>query len=238
MFAALCDQKSWPCHACTTISEFTKTIEKLTPRTVITRHRLEDGYSDDVLNLLTTNEQFASTCKIVLLPANVTTQQEVRLVGLGADCLMRDPLRLEVLLAYVGRNRSRANASLAGAIVPESTFEIAGIRVHANQHIIEKEGRTIAVAPQVVALLRLLSRSAGKVLSYQVIYYELFNRRFTGETANARVLLAKAATSLSLLDANFRAHINVVAKSGYLYSPTAMNKVSVKTPRSRRRTLR
>jgi DNA-binding response OmpR family regulator len=232
MFAALCDQKSWPCHACTSIAEFTKIIEKLTPRTVITRYRLEDGHSDEILSLLSSNGQFATTRVIVLLPANVTTQQEVRQVGLGADCLMRDPLRMEVLLAHVERNRERLGRTPTSTSIPETIFEIAGVMVHTNKHILERSGRTFEVAPQVVAFLRLLARSAENVLTYPVIYNELFNRRFTGDTANARVLLAKAANSFALLDVNLRAHVSVIAKSGYLYRSAAAQ-ISSATAKSR-----
>lgn len=221
MFATLCDQKGWPCYACTSLTDFLKTIEKLTPRTIITRYRLEDGYSDEVLSLISASARFATTRVMVLLPANAPTLQEIRQVDLGADCVMRDPLRLEVLLAHVGRNRGRANGSAATAFVPEHTFEIAGVTVHANQFLLAKGGRSVEVAPQVVALLRLLARSIDKVLPYPFIYSELFNRRFTGDTSNARVLLAKAATNMDQLGVDFRTHIKVIAKSGYLYQHQA-----------------
>jgi hypothetical protein len=53
-----------------------------------------------------------------------------------------------------------------------------------------------------------------------VLYGELFNQRFAGETANSRVLLVKVTSSFRKLGVDLRAHITVIPKSGYLYTPS------------------
>lgn len=82
---------------------------------------------------------------------------------------------------------------------------------------------SIHVAPQEIGLLQLLSRSVGKVLPYPVLYAEIFNQRFAGNTANSRVLLGKVTASFRRLGINLRSFIEVIPKSGFLYSNTVRN---------------
>jgi DNA-binding response OmpR family regulator len=199
LLAALCDQRSWPCHACTTISELKKMTVKTVPRAVISRHRLSDGYSDDVFGWLKSPLHSSSARVIVLMQADCTIRQEARQVALGADCVLRDPLRMEVLLEYLDKYRTKTTRTPVRKALTPSSFEIAGVRVFPDEYRLVRAGKSAEVSPQEIGLLRLLFQSAGRVTSYPVLYCDLFNRRFTGDTANCRVLLAKTAASFQSL---------------------------------------
>lgn len=216
--AALCDQRSWPNQTCSTVSGFAKLAEKTSPRVVVARHRLADGYSDDVFAWLKTSGQLAGTRVMVLVPADCSIRQEARQVALGADCVLRDPLRMEVLLEYLAKYRAKKDPATP-VRSPEPAYEFAGAQVLPHEYHLVRSGKTVQVAPQEIALLRLLHDSAGKVIPYPVLYHELFNQKFAGNTANCRVLLAKSAASFQRLNIDLRAHIKVIPKSGYLYSP-------------------
>jgi len=227
LLTALCEHRSWPAHACATMAEFTKLAEVSIPRVVVIRHRVGDGYSDDLFSWLK-----MSTCRppprvIVLVPANCSIQQEARQVALGGDNVMRDPLRLEVLLEYLAKYRLRRDETKP-PVRPRPVYDFAGVRVVPHEHRLEKSGKTVQASRQVIALLRLLHHRNGQVAPYPTLYSELFNRRFDGDTANCRVLLAKAAASFAHLHVDLRAYIRVIPKSGYLYTPSLK---PAKTPR-------
>lgn len=219
LLAALCEQRSWPCQAFTTLAKFARQAEKCAPRVVVVRQRLADGYSDDVFELGRSFGLLPNMRVIVLVPADCSIRQETRQVALGADCVLRDPLRLEVLLEYLAKYRAKD-----GTVAPspnQPSYEFAGVQVFPHELILTKSGRKAKVAPQEIEFLRLLHRSAGKVLPYPLLYSELFSQKFSGDTANCRVLLAKAASSFAKLGVDLRAHIQVIPKSGYLYASTS-----------------
>jgi len=222
--AAICEQHHWPTQACTSILDLSKLMGKAQPRTVIMRQRLADGYSDDVFCMFKSQGLSFLSRFIVLMPAANSPHEEARQVTLGADCVLRDPLRLEVLLAYLARYRVHPKSLGKPPANTDAAYRIAGVKIYPNRHQLHKDGRTVTVAPQVIGLLRLLSHHSGKVLPYEVIYSDLFNRRFTGDTANARVLFAKAVAAFAQISINLRPAIKVIAKSGYLYSPPGKRK--------------
>src|SRR5438105_6453266 len=93
LLATLCEQRSWPSQACVSISEFEKLAEKNDPHAVVVRQRLRDGYSDDIFSSLQRLKTPARVHVIVLVPADCSIRQEARHVTLGADCVLRDPVR-------------------------------------------------------------------------------------------------------------------------------------------------
>jgi DNA-binding response OmpR family regulator len=218
LLAALFDQRSWPCQTCGTMSGFAKLAEKTSPRAIVIRHRLGDGYSDDVFAWLKSTGRLPRTRTIVLVSADCSIRQEARQVALGADCVLRDPLRIEVLLEYLAKYRAGKEPTIS-AEMPQQGYEFADTQIRPHEHHLVRANKTVQAAPQVIALLRLLYHGAGKVIPYPVMYSELFNQKFTGDTANCRVLLAKAVASFSHLDIDLRDYIKVIPKSGYLYTP-------------------
>lgn len=217
VLAALCEQRSWPSQPCTRLADFVNAAEKNSPRAVIVRHRLVDGYSDDVLAYLDGRAAPRPARVIVLAAANCSTKEETRHISLGADSVLRDPVRVEVLLEHLARHRLQAPAGPVVSGTPASGYKFAGVQVHPLEHRLTHAGRSVHAAPRVIELLQLLHANAGRVASYPLLYSELFGRRFAGDTANCRVLLAKADGIFRRLGVNLRQHIKVIPKSGYLY---------------------
>lgn len=220
IFITLCDFQRWPCEACSTASAFLPLAQRTQVRAVVVRHQLEDGYSDDILARLQDQSLVTRPKAIVLMAANCTVAAEARQVQLGADLVLRDPLRLPVLLEYLTKYRS-APAPGSAAATPAVSWRFAGVEVFPHEHRISANGRGAHLAPQEVSLLQLLHRQQGRVVTYAVLYGELFNRRFAGETANSRVLLGKVAASFRNVGVDLRAFLKVIPKSGYLYTPDA-----------------
>lgn len=218
LFASLCEHRNWPCQACPSVDRVVTLSEQLQPRTLVIRHRLEDGYSDDVLNFLKTGTLATRPRVIVLMPADATGRAEARQIELGADCVLRDPVRLEVLLQYIAKYRSAREPTPSPAAGERPSYVIANVEVFPHEQKIAHAGKTLHIAPQEVALLRILARSNGKVATYPTLYEELLSRKFVGDTTNCRVLLGKVCASFRQLGVDLKAHVQVIPKSGYLYS--------------------
>lgn len=215
--AALCSQRNWRTQICKTVSEFTRLSTKAAPRVVITRHQLDNGYSDDVLSHLAATTAPYSTRTLVLAPADYAPQAESRQISLGADQVFRDPVRIEVLLELVGRYRLLPVPTSA----PPTDFQFAGARVFPEEYRITCKGREVITTRKIMAFVQLLHRSAGRVTPYATVYDELYNRSFSGETSNCRMLWARVLSDFAQIHLDLRSHVTVIAKSGYLYTPPA-----------------
>lgn len=186
------------------------------------RHALADGYSDQVLALLATLGRIGHTRTIVLVEAGTPPELEARQITLGADTVLRDPLRIEVLLAYVARYqhapplRPRPRAP-AGAHL----LEFAGGRLHRTSRTFHRGRRAIQLTPRETELVELLAGGAGEVVTYEILFAEILGRLFHGDTSNMRVLLGKLTRSLARLGIRARDWIAVIPKSGYRYRKPA-----------------
>jgi len=126
---------------------------------------------------------------------------------------------MEILLEYLTKYRLPAETPGRSPKGIRTSFSIAGVEVYPDEHRIARGKLSHRIAPQEVALLRILSIGANEVVPYPVLYGELFGRRFDGDTSNCRVLLCKVLASFQLLRIELKPFIQVIPKSGYLYSP-------------------
>lgn len=223
LLAALCNHRAWPCYHTTTVRRSIPLIEQVCPRAIVVRHRLIDGYSDDLVAHL--NSALSSTRPrvIVLMAADRTIQAEARQIGLGADCVLHDPVNLQVLMEYLGRFRGSSVAKLPSTAL--SSFRCAGVEVHPLERRISRQAQSVRVAPKEIEFLQILSRTPGVVVPYPVLYADLFGRQFAGESANCRVLLGKTAASFKKLGVDLRTSIQVIPKFGYLYKPAGTSRL-------------
>jgi len=213
----LCEHRSWPCATGGSIAEFNKLSGATAPRVVGLRQRLMDGYSDEVLGEIAKRKTPDRPRDIVLMPGACSIQQEARQVSLGADCVLRDPLRIEVLLEYLVKYRTKVSSVARAARPAVVVYEFARVRVSPHELLLSRGKRQIRTTPRVMEFLKLLHRLGGKVAPYPLLYSEVFGRRFTGDTSNCRVLLGKTMSEFKRLGVNLRIYIEVIPKSGYRY---------------------
>lgn len=199
-------------------------LRKAAPVLVVTRLTMADGYSDDVLALLSKSRLLPGTAVIVLAGADCTPKQEARQLDLGADYVLRDPLRAEVLNQYVTKLLRSARRPPAKEI-PARQFSIGGAVVFPEQHEARLRSKSIHLSPKEIELAHLLAESPGRTVTYEILYAELFGRAFSGDTANVRVLLGKLVASFKKLRINLRASIEVIPKSGCRYSAANTKRV-------------
>ncbi len=217
---ALCDRRGWACTPCDSVRAFTRLIHRTRPNAVVVRHKLMDGFSDDIISLLSAMKYLPATKILVLLGAGTLSSVEVRQLTLGADCVQRDPARADVLLAYLEKYIASARlpagnpAAEAPVVVP-----FAGANLRATERLLQHSKQTIALTPREVALVEMLVYSRGEVLTYDTLYSEILGRPFRGDTSNMRVLLGKLASSLQPAGIVLRRWVDVIPKTGYRYKP-------------------
>jgi DNA-binding response OmpR family regulator len=166
------------------------------------------------------------------MPADSTGKAEARQIELGADCVMRDPVRIEVLMQYLEKfQRNGAESTILPSSPEAPSYTVADVQVLPHEQKLLYAGKSLHIAPQEVALLRMLARSPNKVVTYPALYEELLHRKFAGDTTNCRVLLGKVCASFKQLGVELKAHIQVIPKSGYLYSAALSHAPAIKAPR-------
>ncbi len=222
---SLAESKGWSACSCTSVRQFRKQLRNMHPAVVLTRDRLVDGYSDDIFTLLSQSEPRSGPRVIVLAPADFTQKQEARQLSIGADCVIRDPLRPDVLMEYLAKFLHHASTRNPRPM-PSEQFNLAGALVSPDQLEMSFGGKSVHVSPREIELARLLAESPGKTITYAFLYSELFNRAFSGDSANLRVLLGKLAASFRKLGLNLRAMIRVTQKTGYCYVPPSAGRAS------------
>ena len=218
-FAVLCESRGWPCVECDSLRRLKRMLPRTSPRVIVTRHRLSDGFSDDVLAAMAGASLHGRSRVVVLIPAGSPSALEARQVALGADVVHRDPVRADVISAYLARFRRRARP--AGAAAPPRTprtLSFAGGTVGILDRTLHHSGRTTTMTSRESELVQALFEFRGRVATYDMLYSEILGRRFTGDTSNMRVLLGKLTSSFHAVGLDLRACLAVVAKTGYRYT--------------------
>lgn len=216
-FLALCEARRWPGIACGSVRALRRALRETAPKVVLTRQKLDDGYSDDVLRAVKAAPGTDATKSIVLLGAGRDASQQARQVALGADCVLQDPVRIDVLAEYLARYRAE-KTPVAAKQAAASSLHFAGATLLLSDRTLHRAGCSVVLTPREFQLVRLLAEARNRVVTYETLYSEILGRRFAGDTANMRVLLGKLAASLRAAGISLRQHVEVIPKGGYRYN--------------------
>jgi DNA-binding response OmpR family regulator len=214
-FTNLCEDRGWNIIACSSVRAMKRQLAHESPSVMLLRQQLEDGYADDVISALSRPSSAPSPRIIVLLSASASASCEVRLIEMGADCIQRDPIRSDVVLAYLAKyirlSRTRRSAGEPSAV------HFAGARLNPLERTLHLNGSAVSLTPREVMLVEVLAESKDHVVTYEILYSEVLGRRFRGETSNMRVLLGKLGSSIKPLGLILQHHVDVIPKTGYRY---------------------
>ncbi|MBI4623593.1 MAG: response regulator transcription factor [Verrucomicrobia bacterium] len=221
-FAALCESHGWPCVECDSFRALKRLLRRTRPNVILTRHKLGDGYSDDVLALVTEAGRRDFTKAIVLIGAGTPAVPEARQIALGADVVLRDPVRTDVIGAYLAKFRA---SPPKGPASPRQSgpnqLSFAGATVDVDERTLRSSGKTARLTPREAELVQLLYEARGAIVTYETLYSEILGRRFRGDTSNMRVLLGKLDATFRSVGVALRTCIGVIPKTGYRYTPPA-----------------
>ncbi|HUH08586.1 MAG TPA: response regulator transcription factor [Egibacteraceae bacterium] len=121
-----------------------------------------------------------SSVPIIMLTARDTEIDRVVGLELGADDYVTKPFSTRELTARI-RAVLRRGAAWA-AMDDESVVELRGIRIDADRYEVLVRGRRVDLPPKEFALLELLVRNAGRVLTRDLLIDRVWGADYVGDT--------------------------------------------------------
>ena len=184
-------------------------VEQVEPDVVILDLGLPDMDGIDVADHLRRRRAAAS---IVVLSADGAEDRKVRALEEGADDYLTKPFSMSELLARVGV-AVRHRRALAPLIETE-LITLGTLQIDVAGHQVRNGDQTMDLTPKEFALLILLARNAGKVLTHRTILDQVWStdqaldtlrthvsqlRRKLGEAAEVPRLVTEPAVGYRLL---------------------------------------
>jgi two-component system KDP operon response regulator KdpE len=100
---------------------------------------------------------------IIVLSADGSEDRKVAALDLGADDYLTKPFSMPELLARL-RVAQRHRIALA-AVVDDQDLQVGSLRIDQSAHEVQLAGARLDVAPKEYALLLMLARNSGKVIT-------------------------------------------------------------------------
>ncbi|MBW4094006.1 MAG: response regulator [Acidobacteria bacterium] len=151
---------------------------------------------------------------IIVLSARHSSQDKVLALDAGADDYVTKPFGLDELLARLRAATRRAQANPA----EEPTVQTADFSVDLANKRVHRDGADVRLTPTEWAILELLVRSPGKLISQQFILTEVWGPAYAKETHYLRVYMAQLRRKLEPDQARPR-HLLTEAGMGYRFEP-------------------
>ena len=128
-----------------------------------------------------------SAVPVIVISARGREDDKVAALDGGADDYLTKPFGIDELLARIRVALRHAHAAPSAS---EPILSLAGLRIDLARHEVEVEGRPVRLTPTEFAILALLARHAGKVLTHRQILAEIWGPGHAGEQHNVRVHVA------------------------------------------------
>jgi two-component system KDP operon response regulator KdpE len=205
------EARDFDLHVATTGSDAIEQFARYDPDVVILDLGLPDIDGIDVCERL----RRMSRSPIIVLSADGAEERKVRALDLGADDYLTKPFSLPELLARV-RVALRHRRAL-GLVSESDVVEVGSLHIDPRGHTALVDGRPLDLRPKEFALLTVLARNAGKVLTHRALLDEVWGpeqamdtlrthvsmlRRKLAELPNAPTLVTAPGVGYRLLSAD------------------------------------
>jgi two-component system, OmpR family, response regulator RegX3 len=121
-----------------------------------------------------------SRAPIIMLTAKDTEIDKVVGLELGADDYVTKPFSMRELVARIRAVLRRGNGPHDGD--PDRATEARGVRIDPERHEVTVRGRPVELPPKEFALLELLVRNAGRVLTRELLIDRIWGTDYVGDT--------------------------------------------------------
>jgi DNA-binding response OmpR family regulator len=142
--------------------------------------------------------------RVLLLTAAVGIRDRVEGLGLGADDYLTKPFAFAELVARVQALGRRA----APALPP--VLQVGGLALDPARHVATRDGRLLALTPKEYAVLHVLMRAAGRVVSAEELLEKAWDEHADPFTNVVRVTVMTLRRKLGDPDP-----IQTVPRAGY-----------------------
>ena len=121
-----------------------------------------------------------SQVPIIMLTAKDAEIDRVLGLELGADDYVTKPFSMRELGARVRAVLRRGHTN--GEAPKEAPLDVQGVRVDVDRHEVTVRGEMVEIPPKEFALLELLMRNAGRVLTRDVLIDRIWGGDYVGDT--------------------------------------------------------
>jgi two-component system KDP operon response regulator KdpE len=156
------------------------------PDAVILDLVLPDGRGTDVCRELRT----WSSVPVIVLSVVGEEAEKVAALDAGADDYVTKPFGIDELLARLRAAMRRSDPSA------EPVVEVGELRVDLEKHLVTVGGRAVQLTPHEFALLRVLARNAGKLLTHSALLREVWGRGYGEESHYLHVYVSQLRRKL------------------------------------------
>ncbi len=163
----------------------------------------------DGWTILSTLRQAGKQVPVLFLTARDAVQDRVKGLELGADDYLIKPFAFSELLARVRLLLRRAPAR------PSESLQIADLEIEFARQKATRGGRRLDLTPKEFALLSLLMRRAGEVLSRTFIAEQVWDINFDSDTNVIDVAIRRLRSKVD--DPFEKKLINTVRGVGYVF---------------------
>lgn len=156
---------------------------------------------DDGITLLQKLKKSARTKDIPVIMLTAKSSEYDKVIGLdsGADDYITKPFGMMELVSRIKAVLRRANKTEA-----KTRYELENLKINIEKHEVKVDGREVALTLKEFALLELLMRNQGIVLTRDRLLEDVWGYDFTGETrtidVHVRTLRQKLGTAGKLIE--------------------------------------
>lgn len=157
-----------------------------------------------------------SSTPIIVLSARHGSVDKVRALDAGADDYVTKPFGLDELLARL-RVAERRLGSSDGAEQP-GTIDVGDFQVDLASQKVTRDGSPVRLTPREWAILQLLVRNPGSLITQQQMLAKIWGPGYGNETHYLRVYMGQLRRKLEADPARPR-HLLTEAGMGYRFEP-------------------
>lgn len=154
-----------------------------------------------------------SNMPVIVLTARSEVSDKIQALDSGADDYLTKPFSVEELLARI-RVIQRRLAVTQTRLPGEEVFVNGSLRIDYMQGMVYLDGEPLHVTPSEYRLLCVLSRNAGRVLTYRYISREIWGNEWESNIASLRVFVTTLRKKLEK-SGDSRSYIQTHVGVGY-----------------------
>jgi two-component system KDP operon response regulator KdpE len=158
----------------------------------------------------------ASSTPIIVLSARHGSVDKVRALDAGADDYVTKPFGLNELLARLRVAERRLGTSDGGE--QDLTVDVGDFEVDLANQTVTRDGAPVRLTPREWAMLQLLVRNPGRLITQQQMLAKIWGPGYDGETHYLRVYMGQLRRKLEADPARPR-HLLTEAGMGYRFEP-------------------
>ena len=127
---------------------------------------------------------------IIVLSARDAEREKIAALDAGADDYVTKPFSVEELLARLRAALRRADATA------EPVVEVGDLRIDLEKRAVSVAGEPVQLTPHEFALLRVLARNPGKLLTHGMLLREVWGRGYGDESHYLHVYVSQLRRKL------------------------------------------